>query len=94
MTYTQRETERLYETARKKYANAVMENGKLRAKLAALQTELQLIADQGCESFCDGITCRDTTRTKIAECGADRWCNPCIASAALAESEGRTHEPD
>jgi hypothetical protein len=54
------------------------------AEIERLKAALRLIRGDFCENYTTGLgSCRLNGRKPDAEYGADRWCDPCIAYAAL-----------
>jgi hypothetical protein len=55
------------------------------AAMAYLIESLKLIADRKatCLNFFDGVSCRNTSRTRSARRMNNRWCACCIAREAL-----------
>jgi hypothetical protein len=65
---------------------------KAKPKRSSIETDaLTLIANRRCEHYFSGSCRTDGSRTRGAQYGADRWCDPCIAADALARGEADAH---
>lgn len=60
----------------------------LEAQNAALIDALRQVGRDGCTTFVGPSTCVDSGRSRNAEWAADRWCDGCIATVALAACDG------
>lgn len=68
----------------------VSEIAAAKAQLSQMREALTFIRGAGCENYTSG-SCRDhPERNVYARYTADRWCDPCIADAALLGKEPET----